>query len=268
MEISMRRTRMVAAAFAGSVCLAALGPAPAMASEPVAEVSPRRVHPGGSVTVTVTCGKHDEQVAYVTAYSRAFAAGEAKLSLLPRDGGQYGKPTYQGKARIAAAHHFSDTSGATRSPDAFDPYGDAGSATAEESPAAGDSGAWDSGAGEESAPGKGSYGTEGGDGTAGSYGGDETWGAPDTTTSEETDNPEAGHRPGGKSWGIDGSCPDGSDFSTSVTVERKPGGGAQAGLGGGRDEVNTAAVAAGGALLSAAVGFGVHMLRRRRSAGS
>lgn len=276
----MRRTRLVAAAFAGSVFLAALVPVPAVASEPVAEVSPRRVHPGGTVTVTVTCGKHDEQVAYITAYSRAFAEGEAKLKLLPRGGsGQYGKPTYQGKARIASAHTLAG-SGSYGSSGSYDTSGSSGAGeSAAEEPATEDSyGAGDDVFGADESYGDEAWGSEGAatseeaDGSGKAYS-DDPWGSEDASRPSDdygTDDPYgagAGSdaRRHGKSWSINGSCPDGSDFTTKVTVERKPSGGPHAGLGGGQGEMNTAAVAAGGALLSATVGFGVHMLRRRRS---
>lgn len=181
----MRRTRLVSAAFAGTVCLAALAPAPA-AAEPTAEVEPRRVRPGGTVTITVTCDVRDPEAEHITAYSQAFAKGEADLALRPADIGSKRGATYRGRARIASARGFSHT-------------------------------------------------------TTGS----------------------GSHR--GKTFGINGSCPgEGDDFTTEVVVKLKPEGGAHAGVGGAQEDVNTAAVALGGALLSAAVGFGVHTLRRRR----
>ncbi|MDT0377979.1 hypothetical protein RM572_04215 [Streptomyces sp. DSM 42041] len=259
----MRRARLVAAAFAGTVCLTTLAPAAAVAAEPVAEVSPRRVHPGGTVTITVTCGKHDEQVAYLTAYSQAFAEGEAKLRLLPR-GGDYGKPTYQGRAHIAGAHAFSGSVGSDGS--------DGSSGREESSGSFESSGSYEYGS-EDTSGSEGAFDAEGSyqhdseaPGSAGydgdGYGSDGAAGK-GTPGSGDSYDPGAGRH--GKSWGINGSCPDGKDFTTSVFVEHKPRGGAHAGLGGGRDEVDTAVVAAGGALLSLTVGLGVYVLRRRRS---
>lgn len=253
----MRRTRLVAAAFAGTVCLAALAPV-AVAAEPVAEVSPRRVHPGGTVTLTVTCPKHDEKVRYITAYSQAFAEGEVKLKLV-RGGsggstssgsGGYGKATYRGSAKIASAHGFSSSAGSTYGSDAYgsdgsgEPY-DSDSYGAEDSYGSGESDSYSSG----------SYGSDG------SYDSDDSYGS-GSYGSDDSYGQESSRR--GKSFGINGSCPDGSDFTTSVIVDRKPRGGAHAGVGGSHREVNTAAVAAGGALVSATVGFGVYVLRRRR----
>jgi hypothetical protein len=250
-ENSMRRTRLVAAAIAGSVCLATL--APVAVAEPIADVSPRRVRPGGSVTITVTCPKHDGRVRYVTAYSQAFEKGEADLALVRDASSGRKKATYRGTARITSARHFTGSAGA----DTSDPFGPNGSFGATDSPSA-------AGAdpGTDLGPDPGSEA-----GSRFRSGSEETalpapsYGLDDDSSDDDHSRGPAHH---GKRYAINGSCPDGPDFTGSVIVERKPRGGAHAGAGGGQGSVNTAAVAAGGALLAAAVGCGVHTLRRRR----
>lgn len=275
----MRRTRLAAAAFAGSVCLATLTPV-AVAAEPVAEVSPHRVRPGGTVTVTVICGKHDEKVGYIVAYSRAFEKGEARLKLLPRGGDRHGKKTtYSGRARIVSAHHSAGSwsSGPYGADDGDLSYGSSSGpysaeesgSTAEDLPGSDDdSGTDDSYGSGDSFGTEDMYGSGDGFGTEDAYGSGEDDGAADSSVGKESGGPDDGYGGAsrhGKRYAVNGSCPDGRDFTASVVVERKPRGGADAGTGGSQGSVSTAAVAAGGILVSATVGFGVHALRRRRS---
>lgn len=266
----MRRTRLVAAAFAGSVCLATLAPV-AVASGPSAEVSPRRVRPGGTVTLTVICPRHDNRARHITAYSQAFEDGEAVLKLLSRAGG-YGKPTYRGTARISSRLHGTGTRTGS---DGSEWYGSGGSRSGPSQDTSGTYGGEDSAEDTRNDTGSGaddSYGSKSPSGSEKDYGSDPADPSDSPFGSESVYGSDGDHgssygRPSGhgKRYGINGSCPDGSDFTTSVVVERKPRGGAHAGRGGSQDGVDVAVVAAGGALLTVTVGFGVHALRRRRS---
>ncbi|WP_406005894.1 hypothetical protein OG440_06680 [Streptomyces sp. NBC_00637] len=99
----MRRTAhlLSALAVAGAV-LVAVGPS--AAADPAAEVSPGSVAPGGSVTVSVSCGPLGATAPEsLDASSQAFAEGTVKLSKVPgADGAQSGS-AYRGTARIAPA---------------------------------------------------------------------------------------------------------------------------------------------------------------------
>jgi hypothetical protein len=65
-------------------------------------------------------------------------------------------------------------------------------------------------------------------------------------------------------WGIDGTCPDGKQWKTTVTVDLGlPSKGARAGEGGSVGGMNTTGIAAGGALLAVTTGAGIHLIRRR-----
>ncbi|WP_329222405.1 hypothetical protein OG352_34745 [Streptomyces sp. NBC_01485] len=90
-----------ALAVAGAV-LAAV--APAAYADPAAEVSPGSVAPGGSVTVSVTCGPLAAAVPEsLDATSQAFADGTVKLSKVPGDDDAQAGPAYEGTAEIAPA---------------------------------------------------------------------------------------------------------------------------------------------------------------------
>ncbi|MDQ0584407.1 hypothetical protein [Streptomyces rishiriensis] len=99
----MRRTAQLLSALtvAGAVLVAV---APAAFADPAAEVSPGSVAPGGSVTVSVSCGPLGGTAPEsLDATSQAFAEGTVKLSKVPgADGAQTGA-AYKGTARIAPA---------------------------------------------------------------------------------------------------------------------------------------------------------------------
>ncbi|MEV1069825.1 hypothetical protein [Streptomyces sp. NPDC050263] len=87
-------------AVAGAVLVAA---GPAAFADPAAEVSPGSVAPGGSVTVSVSCGPLGAAAPEsLDAASQAFADGTVKLSKVPGDDAQTGA-VYQGTAQIAPA---------------------------------------------------------------------------------------------------------------------------------------------------------------------
>ncbi|MCF6525556.1 hypothetical protein [Streptomyces sp. JJ36] len=180
----MRDARLPAASFAGALCLLGAA-APAAFAEPTAEVAPRRVTPGATVTVSVSCDPlpgRKRPPRSIKAYSQVFRHGEATLQLTPTKDDTGAGPAYTGTARIVSARHLAG-------------------------------------------------------------------GGPDTVGRKST-------------WGIDGACPDGADWETGVTVDRRPGGGAHAGEGGSLGGGNATAVAAGGVLLAGALSWGVYVLRR------
>lgn len=96
----MRRTaRALSAAVLAGLAVGAL--VPAAHADPAAEVSPATVHPGGTVTVTVTCDATGGPApATIEATSLAFDDETVPLS---RASGQTGGPVYRGTARIAPA---------------------------------------------------------------------------------------------------------------------------------------------------------------------
>ncbi|MGX1911839.1 hypothetical protein ACWIID_23675 [Streptomyces phaeochromogenes] len=103
----MRRT--VRALSATALTAVALGATVAAAENPGAEVSPRTVAPGGTVTVSVACeptgGPAPETI---DATSQAFEHGTVQLN---KDGGKEdaeGGPAYSGTARIAPAGNFEE----------------------------------------------------------------------------------------------------------------------------------------------------------------
>jgi hypothetical protein len=81
----------------------------ASATHPVAEVTPRTVAPGGTVTVSVSCGVLGGPAPEsIDAHSQAFEHGTATLHLVKGKGkGESAAgPAYSGTARIAPAAHF------------------------------------------------------------------------------------------------------------------------------------------------------------------
>ncbi|MFD9392410.1 hypothetical protein ACFWBB_17340 [Streptomyces sp. NPDC060000] len=99
----MRRTAhfLTALAAAGAVLVAV---APAASADPAAEVSPGTVAPGGSVTVSVSCGPLGGAAPEsVDATSQAFAEGTVKLSKVPGADDAQSGGAYRGTARIAPA---------------------------------------------------------------------------------------------------------------------------------------------------------------------
>ncbi|MEH0574407.1 MULTISPECIES: hypothetical protein [Streptomyces] len=90
-----------ALAVAGAALVAV---APAAAADPAAEVSPGNVAPGGSVTVSVTCGPLTAGAPEsLDATSKAFADGTVRLSKVPGGDDAPAGPAYRGTARIAPA---------------------------------------------------------------------------------------------------------------------------------------------------------------------
>ncbi len=102
----MRRTARVlsVAALAG----VALGiAAPAVSADAAAEVGPRTVGPGGTVTVSVTCDATGATApASIDAHSLAFEQGTVQLQQVPGNDDQVAGPAYNGTATIAPAGSF------------------------------------------------------------------------------------------------------------------------------------------------------------------
>ncbi|MER6559293.1 hypothetical protein ABT300_16445 [Streptomyces sp. NPDC001027] len=89
-----------ALAVAGAVLVAA---GPAAAADPSAEVSPGSVAPGGTVTVSVSCGALGVAAPEtLEAASQAFADGAVKLTKVP-GGDAQADAAYQGTAAVAPA---------------------------------------------------------------------------------------------------------------------------------------------------------------------
>ncbi|MFF5883249.1 hypothetical protein ACF1DW_18595 [Streptomyces sp. NPDC014603] len=106
----MRRTAsaLTTTALAGTALgvLGVLAPA-ASASDPRAEISPGSVRPGGTVTVTVTCGPTGGPAPHsLQAASEAFTGGAVTLAKVPGD--DAAGPTYEGTATLPDAAHFAD----------------------------------------------------------------------------------------------------------------------------------------------------------------
>lgn len=105
----MRMRRTVRALSATALTAVALGTTVAAAENPGAEVSPRTVAPGGTVTVSVACeptgGPAPETI---DATSQAFEHGTVQLN---KDGDKEdaeGGPAYSGTARIVPAGNFEE----------------------------------------------------------------------------------------------------------------------------------------------------------------
>lgn len=102
----MRRSlhALSVAVLAGS---ALVGAAPAVFAEPAAEVSPATVHPGGTLTVSVSCdptgGPPPDTI---DATSQAFDEGTVSLHRVTGDDEEVSGPAYRGTARIASADNF------------------------------------------------------------------------------------------------------------------------------------------------------------------
>ncbi|KJK38815.1 hypothetical protein UK15_15215 [Streptomyces variegatus] len=102
----MRRSlhALSAAALAGS---ALVGFAPAVFAEPAAEVAPATVHPGETLTVSVSCdpagGPPPDTL---DATSQAFDEGTVPLRRVTGNDDKVSGPAYRGTARIASAENF------------------------------------------------------------------------------------------------------------------------------------------------------------------
>lgn len=107
----MRTARAFAAT--AVACAAVVGSAPAaFAGETAAEVSPRTVAPGGTVTVSVSCpGTGSSHTPWtITANSQAFAKGSVRLHKVENASIPGVGPAYSATARIA------ETSGSNEGP--------------------------------------------------------------------------------------------------------------------------------------------------------
>ncbi|MHC0431968.1 hypothetical protein ACX6XY_17530 [Streptomyces sp. O3] len=100
----MRIARMIAATALAS---AAVGLAAPAAYANSAQVSPRTVAPGGTVTVSVACDTpSDSPPAIINANSQAFEQGTVQLALVPGNDNSVSGTAYNGTAKIASAAHF------------------------------------------------------------------------------------------------------------------------------------------------------------------
>ncbi|MGH4028990.1 hypothetical protein ACQB60_08675 [Actinomycetota bacterium Odt1-20B] len=103
------RTSTAATALAPLTCLALLGlaAAPAYAGDAAAEVSPRTIAPGGTVTISVACpAAGSSPPRTIEANSQAFEQGAAQLHLVDNANDDIAGPAYNGTARIAPAGNF------------------------------------------------------------------------------------------------------------------------------------------------------------------
>ncbi|MFD7713345.1 hypothetical protein ACFV6E_02295 [Streptomyces sp. NPDC059785] len=108
----MRRTARVlsATALVGAVVGAAV---PAAHADPAAEVSPRTVAPGGSVTVSVSCdAAGDAPPEFIDATSRGFEDGKVRLRRVAAPGKNATGAAYTGTARVPDTAGARDPAGA------------------------------------------------------------------------------------------------------------------------------------------------------------
>ncbi|MFI6282520.1 hypothetical protein [Streptomyces sp. NPDC050988] len=256
----MRRTVRVLSATA--LTAVALGTTVAAAENPGAEVSPRTVAPGGTVTVSVACeptgGPAPETI---DATSRAFEHGTVQLN---KDGGDDGKedaeggPAYTGTARIAPAANFEEGG-----PDSVDK---------------------DGGTGMDDAVGKGSDWSVDGTCPAAPGGQGKQWSASFSASREDSSGEDSSGAGSSRKDSHDGSRDEGSreegprDGGSREDASRgepsRDGGsrdegaavqhGVHAGEGGTFTD-STLALVTGGVLIAGAAGAAVHRLRRRES---
>ncbi|NBE52271.1 hypothetical protein [Streptomyces boluensis] len=103
----MRTARALAAS--AVACAAVVGAAPlAFAGETAAEVSPRTVAPGGTVTISVSCPGRGNPSApsTITANSQAFTSGSVRLHKVENGSMPGVGPAYNGTAHIAETSGF------------------------------------------------------------------------------------------------------------------------------------------------------------------
>ncbi|MFD5073333.1 hypothetical protein [Streptomyces sp. NPDC058371] len=287
----MRRTARVlfATALAGAVVG---GSASAAFADPAAEVSPRTVAPGGTVTVSVSCDAADGTTPpeYIDATSQGFEDGKVRLHRVAGSDDSTAGAAYSGTARIPSGS-------ADRSDGAGNDSNDRRS-TAETD--AGDTGASGDGT---AVPDAVAPSDAGGRGEVGADVGPDAVG-PDSVEVETdvagTDSPGAdggGHGDVGPDaveadgeWDVDGACPGGAgakekDWSASYSVSRDSTGshetttprhdrgedavvGAQRGVHAGEGGTFTDSLPAlitGSVLIAGAVGAAVYRLRHRNS---
>lgn len=259
----MRMRRTVRALSATALTAVALGTTTAAAAEnPGAEVSPRTVAPGGTVTVSVACeptgGPAPETI---DATSRAFEHGTVQLHRTGGEEDAAGGPAYSGTARIAPAENFEEGGPDTLAKDD----------TVTKDDAVGKDGA----VGRDDAAGKGSDWSVDGTCPAAPGGQGKQWSASFTASRD-------GSREGSGDASRDGSGDASRDGSRDASREgshdasrledSRDGGaavkhGVQAGEGGTFTD-STLALVTGGVLIAGAAGAAVHRLLRRESSSN
>ncbi|WSS99856.1 hypothetical protein OG478_11650 [Streptomyces phaeochromogenes] len=254
----MRRT--VRALSATALTAVALGTTVAAAENPGAEVSPRTVAPGGTVTVSVACeptgGPAPETI---DATSQAFEHGTVQLHKAVGEEDAAGGPAYSGTARIVPAADFEEGG-----PDSADKD---------------DAADKDDEVGNDGGTGKDSDWSVDGTCPAAPGGQGKQWSASFTASREGSRDGSEGSRDGSRD---EVSRDEGSREEVArdeVAREEGPrdggarddGGavrhGVQAGEGGTFND-STLALVTGGVLIAGAAGAAVHRLRRRESSSN
>ncbi|WP_189841035.1 hypothetical protein [Streptomyces umbrinus] len=240
----MRRT--VRALSATALTAVALGTTVAAAENPGAEVSPRTVAPGGTVTVSVACeptgGPAPETI---DATSQAFEHGTVQLHKAAGEEDAAGGPAYSGTARIAPAANAEEGG-----PDTVDT---------------------DDAVGKDDAAGKDSDWSVDGTCPAAPGGQGKQWSASFTASREASRDGSEGSRDGSREEGPrkeesrdegphEDVPRDGGARDDGAAVQR----GVHAGEGGAFTD-STLALVTGGVLIAGAAGAAVHRLRRRES---
>ncbi|MCX5600402.1 hypothetical protein OOK29_19865 [Streptomyces phaeochromogenes] len=243
----MRRT--VRALSATALTAVALGTTVAAAENPGAEVSPRTVAPGGTVTVSVACeptgGPAPETI---DATSQAFEHGTVQLHKAAGEEDAAGGPAYSGTARIAPAADFEEGG-----PDSADK---------------------DDAVGKDGGTGKDSDWSVDGTCPAAPGGQGKQWSASFTASREGSRDGSEGSRDGSHD---EVSRDEGSREEVAREEGPRDGGarddggavrhGVQAGEGGTFND-STLALVTGGVLIAGAAGAAVHRLRRRESSSN
>lgn len=243
----MRMRRTVRALSATALTAVALGTTVAAAENPGAEVSPRTVAPGGTVTVSVACeptgGPAPETI---DATSQAFEHGTVQLHKAAGEEDAAGGPAYSGTARIAPAANAEEGG-----PDTADT---------------------DDAVGKDDAAGKDSDWSVDGTCPAAPGGQGKQWSASFTASREASRDGSEGSRDDGsreegsrkeesRDEGSHEEVPrDGGSRDDGAAVQR----GVHAGEGGAFTD-STLALVTGGVLIAGAAGAAVHRLRRRES---
>ncbi|WSW21656.1 hypothetical protein OG277_41195 [Streptomyces phaeochromogenes] len=254
----MRRT--VRALSATALTAVALGTTVAAAENPGAEVSPRTVAPGGTVTVSVACepmgGPAPETI---DATSQAFEHGTVQLHKAAGEEDAAGGPAYSGTARIAPAADFEEGG-----PDSADKDDAAGK---------------DDAVGNDGGTGKDSDWSVDGTCPAAPGGQGKQWSASFTASREGSRDGSEGSRDGSRDEVSrdEGSREEVARDEAAREEGPRDGGarddggavrhGVQAGEGGTFND-STLALVTGGVLIAGAAGAAVHRLRRRESSSN
>ncbi|MEU9881719.1 hypothetical protein [Streptomyces phaeochromogenes] len=261
----MRMRRTVRALSATALTAVALGTTVAAAENPGAEVSPRTVAPGGTVTVSVACeptgGPAPETI---DATSQAFEHGTVQLHKAADEEDAAGGPAYSGTARIAPAANAEEGG-----PDTVDKDGGTDK---------------DDAVGKDDVGGKDSDWSVDGTCPAAPGGQGKQWSASFTASREGSRDGSEGSRDGSRDEVSrdegsrdEGSRDEGSREEASREEASHDGGsrddggavrhGVQAGEGGTFND-STLALVTGGVLIAGAAGAAVHRLRRRDSSSN